>query len=135
MIRRGLSCVLGLLVLAGGAGAEELRLPEGHPVRGRKVFIENYCGMCHHVAGQDIPRPLKTPWADIRLGGPGPAPSTIRLVNDIIDPQHRIDTKKWPDPQGHRISPMLDFSVNLSVRDLADLVQFLKLTYGVQPRD
>ena len=134
MFRHLLAGALLVMAGAGLAGAEQLQLPEGNPVRGRKVFIENYCSMCHHVAGHETPKPMKTPWTDIRIGGPGPAPSSTRLVNDIVNPQHRIDPEKWPDPKGTRISPMIDFTVNLTVRDLIDLVQFLKMGWGMQAK-
>lgn len=136
-MRSALSLILALALatpLVAGRD-DQLELPDGEPLRGRMVFLENHCGMCHQVAGKDLPRPMKQPWTSITLGGPEePVPSKTRLVNDIVNPQHRIDPAKWPDPQGLRLSPMIDFTVNLTVRDLIDLVAFLRGAYGVRPK-
>jgi L-cysteine S-thiosulfotransferase len=135
---KGLAAVLVFGALAGCGGrhsAAGFRLPENGDVgRGKAAFVELKCSNCHTVANVDLPAPTS-------LGMPVPLGGTVHevrtdgyLVTSIIHPSHVVAQPPRtallaPAPESH----MPDFSRDMTVRQLVDLVAFLQSTYKVVP--
>ena len=138
MLRRVILAVLFLLWPAGSLGlaafAAEVpgdnatvMLPNGDPAAGRTTFLQFKCNTCHMVSGSQAkgmalpvttaPAPLLN--SDVAKQAPG------RLVTSIIAPSHTISRIVAEETQGD-LSPMGDFSQVMTVRQLIDLVAFLR---------
>lgn len=106
-------------------------LPHGDAAKGKAVFASMRCYTCHEVAGADFPKPWASPAADMKLGGPGPAPDTGKVFTSIINPDHAIsgDPKKTVAGGASRMG---DFTDVLTVRQLVDVTAYVRSTY--QPK-
>jgi hypothetical protein len=118
-------------VLACGAPQQEsnytiatLVLPEGHPDAGRDAFVALGCAACHAVAWDPaLPAPVSA--------HPGPIlDHSLRqlpaggVATAIIVPSH-VAAAGFRDP-ADGLSPMGDYNESLTVRQLVDLVAFLR---------
>lgn len=105
-------------------------LPKGDVQAGRKAFQDLKCHACHRVAGESA---LTAPVAELR--GPDltallQLQETSDIAAAIIAPSHSLSVRTseaikaelWK--QG--ASPMGDFSRVMTVRQLADLLAFLR---------
>jgi hypothetical protein len=124
------SIALALLPLACGPNLERtagLHLPDGDPHQGLAVLKEMKCHACHRVRGhEELPAPVAQPAVQVVLGGaPGYARSDCELVNAIVHPSHRISAPRSQQQEGE-LSPMGDFTESMTVRQLVDLVAFLR---------
>jgi mono/diheme cytochrome c family protein len=124
---------LSLACDAGPKSSRGFRLPDGDPGHGRAVFVANRCQTCHEVAGEDFPAPVAEPPVRVRLGGPVHGViSDGELVTSIISPSHRVSARyELAAVQSGKLSRMGDFTEALSVRDLRDLVAYLRTRYTV----
>ncbi len=135
---KGLAAILAFGVLAGCGGrhsAAGFRLPEnGDIARGEAAFVALKCSNCHTVADVDLPAPTSIA-APVPLGGMVHEVRTDGyLVTSIIHPAHFVShpartTLLAPAPESH----MPDFSREMTVRQLVDVVAFLQSTYKVVP--
>jgi mono/diheme cytochrome c family protein len=105
---------------------ELLSLPVGDAVGGREAFIALRCNSCHAVAGD---KELAVPPAQ----KPGPILGVRQsqykpnfIADSIIFPSHVIQTDSDGRDPGDHISRMGDFSDTITVRQLADIVAYLK---------
>lgn len=121
--------VMGMWLAGTSAGwaseVEVLNLPEGEEERGRQAFQDLKCSSCHAIAGDPE---LKDPVAS----KPGPAlglkQSSYRtrfLAQSIIDPSHAI-APGFKEKENPLQSRMGDFTETMTVRQLADLVAYLR---------
>jgi mono/diheme cytochrome c family protein len=101
-----------------------MMLPNGDPAAGRVAFQVLKCTTCHRVAGQaDLPAPVSS------NRGPSLGPVTARkpageIASSIVAPSHTLsDGRKRAEG---RLSPMGDFSQAMTVRQLSDLVAYLR---------
>lgn len=109
-----------------GSQVQKLCLPEGDQISGREVFLSLRCNSCHLVSGdKDMAKP------DIHPNGPPLGLRQARykpnfIADSIIFPSHAImpGSKGKTAPGG--FSRMGDFSDSITVRQLADLVAYLK---------
>jgi mono/diheme cytochrome c family protein len=102
-------------------------LPEGNPTAGRVVFLKLQCNHCHMVSGTQakrislpvtsLPAPLLN--SDVAKEDPG------YLVTAIIAPSHTLAKGTELAKEG-KLSPMGDYTRAMSVRELIDLVAFLR---------
>jgi mono/diheme cytochrome c family protein len=104
-------------------------LPQGDRQAGRKAFADLKCHVCHRVAGEKDFSPIAA------LEGPR-LNSTLQLQSPsdvaaaIIAPSHSLSirtseaVKAQLSKQG--MSPMADFSRAMTVRQLADLLAYLR---------
>jgi mono/diheme cytochrome c family protein len=124
-----------LLVLgcdASPRSAAGFRLPKGDPKRGEAVFVEMKCDTCHYVAAYPAGASPKS-LTPVRLGG---AVSRVRtdgeLVTAIIYPSHSL-VPGLTNEQVLRgqVSRMPDYGEIMTVRQLCDLVAFLRPRYEV----
>jgi mono/diheme cytochrome c family protein len=93
---------------------------------GRKVFVALECFACHEVRGEQFPSPAKA------TRGPGPALTGMGthhppeyFAESILNPNRVIVTgPEYTGADGR--SRMPDYSESLTVRQLIDLVAYLK---------
>lgn len=132
--------IVGALALSGWACARThkssagFHLPDGDVGRGQQVFVDLRCNACHRVDGVELPAPVADPPVPVVLGGVIHQVRTDgELAAAIVDPSHRI-------APGHRVtevragglSRMPDYSEQMTVRELIDLVAFLQSRYDVR---
>lgn len=128
-----------VLTLAGcqadrhsGAG---FRLPPGASAeRGKAMFVSNDCGRCHDVSGVELPRPVNSEPVRVVLGGTVAVAKTDGyLTTSIVYPSH--DLARYPQAEitlgGQSRMPAV-FGEKLTVREVADLVEFLQSRYELR---
>jgi hypothetical protein len=99
-------------------------LPQGDPVQGRKALLDLKCNTCHRIVGENSePRVEGTLGPD--LGKAQAAYSKEQLATSIIAPSHNVASidQKW---RSGDVSRMGDFNQAMTVRQLIDLVAYLK---------
>jgi mono/diheme cytochrome c family protein len=106
------------------------QFPAGDPAAGRETFERARCTTCHGVAGHSFPAPVAQPEA-IRFTKDTAAKSADELAQSIVNPSHAISGGASGVAEGGELSRMGDFSQSLSVRDVANLVAFLKTIEGL----
>lgn len=122
------SVLIGLASLSISQAATEvevLNLPEGDELRGRQVFKELKCNVCHAVAGD---AELKNSVA--AKSGPvlGLKQATYKarfLAQSIIDSSHAI-APGFKDKENPGQSRMGDFTETMTIRQLSDVAAYLK---------
>lgn len=105
-------------------------LPRGDAQAGREAFQHLKCHVCHRVSGE---REFAVPVADFRgpdLSALLQLQETSELAAAIIAPSHSLSirTSEAAKAQLSRqgLSPMGDFSRAMTVRQLADLLAYLR---------
>ncbi len=105
-------------------------LPDGDLNAGREVFVKLECYKCHEVKGEHFPPAPKGPdTAGPELTGMGSLHPAEYLAESILNPNAVIvigPGYTGPD----RLSIMPDYSEALTVRELIDLVAYLKSLGG-----
>lgn len=102
-----------------------LIVPEGDPAAGREAMVELSCTSCHHVAGDsDLPRPVSSNLGP-DLGGWHAAMDPGALASSIVSPSHTVAVDLTAQKDG-KLSPMGDFSDAMTVRQLIDLVAYVR---------
>jgi mono/diheme cytochrome c family protein len=105
-------------------------LPAGDPHAGRQAFVDLKCTVCHKVEGESrFPAPLS------ESQGPDLSRAlALRTASDlaaaIIVPSHSMSVKT-SEPIKQRLqqlllSPMPDYTRAMTVRQLADLLAYLR---------
>lgn len=125
MNRAIMMLVLGILLAIPAYSAEEkiAFISYGDFLEGRKAFIDLKCMRCHRVLGDSsLPKPTAGP-API-LGGLNAEHSTEELSQAMTAPSHSIAPGFEANANG--LSPMTDFSRQMTVRQLIDVVAYLK---------
>ena len=116
-----------MLSIATAALAEDLVLPAGDSVRGREAFIALRCSACHRVQGATLPAPVASPPVPITLGAAPSSYTDARLVTAIIAPSHAIARPEHGESVATEgLSRMGDFTSVMTVRQLVDIVAFLR---------
>ena len=125
--------ILSVLMMLGVAAAsvsrasevEVLNLPEGDEERGRQAFQELKCNSCHAIAGDpELKDPIASKPGPI-LGLKQSSYKTRFLAQSIIDPSHAI-VPGFKEKDNPLQSRMGDFTETMTVRQLSDLVAYLK---------
>lgn len=107
------------------AERHELALPVGDPAAGRQAFIDLSCTSCHGVLGDpDLPPRVSA--------NPGPMLGPVQahrqlgwMVTSIVSPSHEIPPEVRRGMEG-TLSPMADFGDAMTVRQLIDLIAYLR---------
>lgn len=102
-----------------------LVMPEGDPDAGREAFLELGCASCHAVGWEpEFPAPLSA--------NPGPQldraltmQTAGGLATSIIVPSHYVPAE-FRRTTGGQLSPMADFTETMTVRQLIDVVSYLR---------
>ena len=128
----------GLVVLAvsvtactGRRSPSQFSLPPGDAEAGKAAFVDLKCSSCHTVVGVDLPAPADA--NPVKLGGGKPLPPTTGdLTTDIIMPSSHFATG-YPasQVQAGAASRMPDYTRQMTIRQLADVVAFLRSHYHV----
>jgi mono/diheme cytochrome c family protein len=131
----------GILILlaaswacSGSHSARGFRLPEdGDAERGKLAFLAHGCNSCHEVKGASLPAPTVQPPVPVTLGGPVYEElSDGYLVTSVINPGYRL--ARYPKAQitAGGASRMPEYAGRMTVRQLADIVAFLRANYVVR---
>jgi mono/diheme cytochrome c family protein len=146
MLRRTVPFVVVLVLVAGFAFAAEpaapaadgtltatISFPAGNPEAGRLVFRTHKCFACHQVAGPEgqgikTRTSVSAPLLDSRIAQKEPG----EVITGIIAPSHKV-SESIAKESGGKLSPMGDFNATLTVRDLIDLVAYLRSIDETQP--
>jgi mono/diheme cytochrome c family protein len=114
-----------------GYEAVMLALPKGDARAGRQAFLDLKCTACHKVADETgFPEPFSDnlgPELDLRR----PFRSPSEVATAIVAPSHSISSGTSPEVKARlegELSPMGDFSQAMTVRQLADMVEYLRTT-------
>lgn len=106
-------------------------LPSGDPMEGKKVYIEMQCYSCHEIKGEHFPKDARDK-GDVgpELTGAGRYHPAEYLAEAIVNPNRVIvEGPGYTGPDG--LSKMPDYSESLTLKQLIDLVAYLKsLTTG-----
>jgi mono/diheme cytochrome c family protein len=105
-------------------------VPPGDAARGREVFVALECFACHEVKGEQFPQASKTPpGSGPALTGMGSHHPAEYLAESIINP-NRVIVLGPGFTGADSFSKMPDYSDSLSIRQLVDLVAYLKSLKG-----
>jgi L-cysteine S-thiosulfotransferase len=109
---------------------EDFYLPQGDAANGQQVFIDFKCYQCHTIAGVDLPESEFTAPFVVSLGGKVRKVENYgQLLTAVIYPDHALSSKYLAqlDAAGKTpgLSPMTNFTNEMTVRELVDLVEFL----------
>jgi hypothetical protein len=100
-------------------------MPDGHADAGRAAFVGLGCTSCHAVAwASDLPAPVVDVGAPV-LGKSVAGTSPGMIATAIIAPSHYVP-KAIRTASGEDVSPMGDYSDAMTVRQLVDVVAYLK---------
>lgn len=105
-------------------------LPKGDQQAGRRAFVDLKCFLCHRVDGDArFPAPLPESQGP-ELNRSLRARPVAELTSAIVVPSHSMSVKTSPAIKKRletsMQSPMADFSTAMTVRQLADLVAYLR---------
>lgn len=101
-------------------------LPPGNPAEGRKVYVELECYSCHEIKREHSPQEAKKP-GDVgpELTGMGRHHPAEYFAEALLNPNRVIiEGPGYTGPDGS--SKMPDYNDVLTVRQLIDLVAYLK---------
>jgi mono/diheme cytochrome c family protein len=120
-----------ILILVGtpnglAKDSQFLTLPSGNPVEGRQAFQELKCNSCHRILSDiEMAGPIAKAGApDLGLKQSRYRPSY--LADSIVFPNHVVLTREGRSDHFAKSSRMGDFSDTLTVKQLADIVAYLK---------
>ncbi len=102
-----------------------LVIPAGDAEAGREAFIALSCTSCHAVAGDSE---LTPPVAAVPAPMPGREQgkkSAGKIASAIVSPSHTVGKEVAAKTEGD-LSPMSDFSESMTVRQLVDLVAYVR---------
>ncbi len=118
--------VLGVSLIAAADSKQLLTLPVGDPIQGRLTFTQLKCNSCHKIASDnEMIHPITRSGAPV-LGLKQARYKRAYLADSIVFPSHIVVTSEGHlDPQA-KTSRMGDFSDTLTIRQVADLVAYLK---------
>lgn len=106
--------------------ADGFFLPEGDPVAGREAFVTLKCMSCHWVANDtEFTGPVADKIGPL-LGYRQAGYSAGWLANSIVTPSHTIAGGSNGLTEEGKLSRMGDFSEIMTVRQLIDIVAYLK---------
>ena len=109
---------------------EDFYLPQGDAAHGQQVFIDFKCYQCHTIADVDLPEPAFTAPFVVALGGKVRKVENYgQLLTAVIYPDHALSNKYLAQLEAAGkepgLSPMTNFTNEMTVTELVDLVEFL----------
>lgn len=101
-------------------------LPKGDPARGRAVFVKLECYACHEVTGEKFPAPVEqAAKAGPELSQMAPLHDAEYFAEAVINPTATIEKGKGYEAADGS-SKMPDFNDEMTVKELIDLVAYLR---------
>ena len=137
-MKRVLFFLIFLLIALSACGGESIYFPQGDAQAGKRVFTELKCYACHDVVGEDYPDPTAITPTFVTLGATGESKPRPYLAESIIAPSHQFAVPRPPGGQAvsdqniksGMNSRMTNYSDQLTVLELCDLVAYLELIQG-----
>ena len=131
MVKKLLIVVLALSASVAYAAPDtehtkiDLVAPAGDPQAGRQAFVALGCGSCHAVQGdRELSRPVTS--APVPVLGPAHGKlSPGKIASAIVSPSHTVSKEVQAKTEG-KLSPMADFSASMTVRQLVDVVAYVR---------
>ena len=97
---------------------------DGNPVAGREVFVRMECYACHEVRGETFP-PKGAGKVGPELSAMGPMHPPEYFAEAILNPNAVIGEEPgYRGSDGRSVMP--DYSESMTLRELIDLVAYLK---------
>jgi cytochrome c2 len=105
----------------------QFSLPAGDAEAGKAAFVKMDCTACHHVPDSSLPRPRTSGGVGPDLGAGYARLPREYLAESIIN-RHKYIAGTLEKQTGQQTvsSRMADYNGILSVRDLIDIIEFLK---------
>ncbi len=101
-------------------------LPKGNPAAGQKAFTELKCNTCHWVENNIDLKPPVAQKAGPMLGDKQANYSAGWIANSIVSPSHTIARNFDGEFEAGELSRMGDFSEVMTVRQMIDIVAYIK---------
>ncbi len=98
-------------------------LPKGDAAAGRKVFGDLKCSVCHGV--ENDPEFASGPGVSSTFGAKQADYAAGWIANSIVSPSHTIALSSEESGE-NGLSKMSDFADKMTVRELIDLVAYIK---------
>lgn len=131
-------CVAAIAMAASTTGPSyqklTLSIPSGDVEAGRVVFMDMKCYSCHSVGGDEAKKvparvsSVSAPLLDHRLA----EKDLGEVATSIVAPSHKVSSV-IAELSGGKLSPMGDFSQVMTVRELADLLAYLRSFEEAKP--
>lgn len=115
-------------------------LPQGDLAQGEQVFVDFNCHGCHTVPGMEFPDVDFTPPFILEIGGEVYRVKNYgELMTSVVNPDHVISpayvAMLAKVNREAVISPMPNFTEEMTVAELIDVVEFLHAQYSrLQPQ-
>lgn len=106
--------------------AEGFFLPKGNSAAGQKAFTELKCNTCHWVQNNIDLKPPVAEKAGPMLGYKQAKYSSGWIANSIVSPSHTIARNFDGEFEERELSRMGDFSEIMTVRQMMDIVAYIK---------
>ena len=107
----------------------DLVIPAGDAQAGREAFVALSCTSCHAVAGDsELARPVAAVPVPV-LGRDQAKMSAGKIASAIVSPSHTVSKEVAAKTEGE-LSPMSDLSETMTVRQLVDLVAYVRSLDG-----
>ena len=126
MLRKFLLLSFLLSCIPAYGAVEHLSLPEGDPEKGRETFIALKCNACHEVRGDVSMEKTAAARPGPKLGVAQSRYKADFLADSIVFPSHAIKPGFRTPESVKGVSRMGDFSDTMTIRELADIVAYLK---------
>lgn len=111
----------------GMTPAEGFFIPKGDATRGKKSFADLKCTACHWVANEaDLSKGPVAEKLGPMLGSKQAAYAKGWLLNSIVSPSHTIAIQSDGQSDNSELSRMGDFREVMTVKQLFDIVEYLK---------
>lgn len=121
----GVGVVVLALTMANVAAQQEVdRLPDGEVDAGREAFADLGCDSCHTVAGGQA-KTVVSAHPGPQLGAKQAEYGPVRIAVSIVAPSHEV-APAYLESLDAAGSPMGDYSEAMTVRQLLDLVAYIR---------
>lgn len=107
-------------------------LPDGNVEAGQKAFARLKCNSCHWVQNEiRLSEPVAEKTGPM-IGWKQASYSPGWIANSIVSPSHTIALDSDGEAEGSQLSRMGDFKDIMTVRELMDIVSYIKSLNGQQ---
>ncbi|HLD50000.1 MAG TPA: cytochrome c [bacterium] len=106
--------------------ADGFFLPGGDAAAGQKAFTALKCNTCHWVQNNMELNPPVVQKAGPMLGEKQAGYAAGWIANSIVSPSHTIALDSDGEAEGNELSRMGDFSESMTVRQMINIVAYIK---------
>jgi cytochrome c2 len=101
-------------------------IPKGDTIEGQKAFTELKCTTCHQTADHANVTPPVAAKIGPTLGMTQAEYPSGWIANSIVSPSHTIALDSDGQSEGSQLSRMPDFTSVMTVRQLIDIIAYIK---------